>query len=227
MANDRNKLTSVALLFLSSLIPAAQRVDAAEFKCEHLNATILAEESRDAVLACEGVDAALRFLKANGLNVDRDISVEIVRSLTTDGSHEIAGHFSPESNKAIILSYAEFEKFITWLKVPITESLYRSVAAHEAAHIVAVQNFRITEPTIQAQEYIAYVTTLATLDPALREQVMAKCPGDGFETDLQMNATIYLYDPMRFGVEAYRHFIRKGERMDYFQKILEGRVLAD
>ena len=179
------------------------------------------------MLACEGIASALRFLKAQGLDIETDIKVEIVHSLSRDESHAIAGHFDKDSSKASILSYREFVKLTTWLKIPITETLYRSVAAHEAAHIIAVYNFRISEPTIQAQEYIAYVTTLATLEPATRAEVLLKYTGDGYDTDQQMNTTIYLCDPMRFGVEAYRHFVKKGREMEYFRKILNGDALND
>ena len=42
-----------------------------------------------------------------------------------------------------------------------------------------------------------------------------------------MNTTIYLCDPMRFGAEAYRHFVKKGKDADYFRSILSGCVMTE
>ena len=98
--------------------------------------------------------------------------------------------------------------------------------AHEVAHVIAARNFRMPTPTIQAQEYIAYVTTLATIEAAQRARIMQQYVGDGFDTEQQMNPTIYLCDPMRFGVEAYRHFLKQADKAGYFAAILQGRALA-
>ena len=82
--------------------------------------------------------------------------------------------------------------------------MYRSLVTHEVAHAVASCNFAIPEPPIQAQEYVAYVAMFSMMNPNLRERVLAENPGAGFDSQLEMNEIVYLFDPMRFGVEAYR-----------------------
>ena len=218
---------SLWLLAVLSLLLANGSASAIRFSCDIEHASIVAEDPQDATLACEGTRAALDFLEAQGLDVDTDIRIDIVSLLTEEDTCTAAGYFLASSNKVLILSYSEFLKFETWLRVPITHALYRALVAHEVAHVIALHNFRVAKPTIQAQEYLAYVTSLATLEPAQRERVLSQFPGDGYETDQQMNTTIYLCDPMRFGVEAYRHFLKKGRDADYFRRILSGRVLAD
>jgi hypothetical protein len=42
-----------------------------------------------------------------------------------------------------------------------------------------------------------------------------------------MNSTVYLMDPTRFGVLAYRHFLNAGNGRDYLHAILAGRVLLE
>ena len=63
--------------------------------------------------------------------------------------------------------------------------------------------------------------------PELRERVMARFPGQGYEGDWQMKTSIYLMDPMRFGVQAYRHFLGPGNGRDYLHAILDGKVMVE
>jgi hypothetical protein len=199
---------------------------AAEFQCAAENTRVVAEDARDAALACQGAADAIEFLAGEGLGVPAGIRIEIVPSLNDDDSCEAAGFFLAAENRIVVLSLVEFRRFERWLRVPVSDALYRGLVAHEVAHLIAHHNFTIEKPTIQAQEYIAYVTTLATLDPDQRARVLSQFTGDGYETEQQMNTTIYLCDPMRFGVEAYRHFIRRGREAGFFDAILTGRILV-
>jgi hypothetical protein len=126
----------------------------------------------------------------------------------------------------MVLNYDEFSEFEDWFGIPIDRALYRSLVAHEAAHVIGACNFEYPKPTIQAQEYLAYVTMFATMHPKQRELALARFPGDGYETEQQMNATIYLCDPMRFGAQVYRHFLKDGNGADFVRAILAGKVLA-
>jgi hypothetical protein len=166
----------------------------------------------------------MEFLSAQGLDVSHTINIRVVKQLANKTA---AGHLEFSSNSALLLTYSEFLKFGKWLRVPIDFEIYRVLAAHEVAHVIAAHNFQIPKPTVQAHEYIAYVTTFATLDAARREKVLEKFSGDGFETEQQMNTTIYLCDPFWFGAEAYRHFSKQGKDANYFRSILSGKVMTE
>lgn len=66
-----------------------------------------------------------------------------------------------------------------------------------------------------------------TMAPVLRERVLAQFPGHGFAGEAQMRLTIYLFDPMRFGVQAYRHFLKLANGRAYLHAILAGKVLRE
>ena len=127
----------------------------------------------------------------------------------------------------LILVYSEFRKFKTWFGIPIDHSLYRSLASHEVAHLVADYNFKIPRPSILAKESIAYVTQLSTMKPVLRERVLSNFPRGGFEGDWQFNTIHYLFNCMSFGAGAYWHFQKQASGRDYFQAILTGKVLIE
>ena len=219
------RATSVSALLLIALFTLAVNQGAAtEYRCEIPNVRILGNDPRSAALACDGAKRAVAFLSAQGLDVSSMIDIELVAQLANKGA---AGHLMVSSKTARVLTYSEFLKFGEWLRGQIDPEIYRALVAHEVAHVVAAHNFQVPRPTVQAHEYIAYVTTFATLNATQREVVLRRIPGDGFETAQQMNTTIYLCDPMRFGAEAYRHFVNKGIDADYFRSILSGHMLTE
>jgi hypothetical protein len=94
------------------------------------------------------------------------------------------------------------------------------------AHRVAETNFSVPEPTLVAQEYIAYVTLFATLPPIERERLLAAFPGSGFESASEMSAIYYSLSPNGFGAQAYRHFLKPGNGALFVRQILSGQVLT-
>ncbi len=111
--------------------------------------------------------------------------------------------------------------------MPIDARMQRSVAAHEVAHALAACNFAASRPPVHAQEYVAYVVMLATMDPALRGRVLEANPGDGFATVSTIGELLYAFDTQRFGVEAYRHYAKPGHGDAFLRAVLAGEALAD
>lgn len=192
-----------------------------------LNVSVRSSDEEDASISCEGAREAIRFLASLGLDVTTEIRIEVVPELTKHASESAAGCYVEEGKRVLILSYSRFAEFRDWFNVIIDRDLYRSLVSHEVAHAVAACNFEISEPSIQAKEYIAYVVQFSTMNAAQRDNVLSQYPGQGFEGDWQMSTTIYLFDPMRFGVQAYRHFLKPGNGRDYLGRILAGKALDD
>jgi hypothetical protein len=220
------------LLAVSGRGWGAEQVDggstrATESRCGVLNVSVRSPDPLDAKVACQGARDAIGFLAAQGFDVAGDVTIELVPKLPAVAGTSAAGCYIESERRVLILNFSEFKKFKTWFSLPIDASLYRSLVSHEVAHAVGACNFRVARPSIQAKEYIAYVTTLATMTSAQRERVLSQYPGYGFEGDWQMSSTIYLVDPMRFGAQAYRHFLKPGNGRDYLHAILTGRVMIE
>lgn len=111
--------------------------------------------------------------------------------------------------------------------VGINREIYRTLAAHEAAHAVAACNFRIPRPTIQAKEYLAYVAMFSVMSTELRSQALRSTRTEGFASLDRFTPLLYLFDPMRFGAEAYRHFSSVADPTALVQDVLAGKVLLD
>jgi hypothetical protein len=49
----------------------------------------------------------------------------------------------------------------------------------------------------------------------------------GFADESKIATIVFLFDPLRFGVEAYRHYLRPENGPTFLRAILSGTVLAD
>jgi hypothetical protein len=195
-------------------------------KCSGQKVVVFSPVSADARIACEGARDAIEFLESYGLDIPGDIEIELLTRLPAAIGDSAAGCRITSRLRAMVLVYSEFRKFETWFGVPIDRSLYRSVVSHEVAHVVADANFTIPKPSIQAKEYIAYITQFSTMEPELRDRALALFPGQAFEGEWQMSTTLYMLDPMGFGIRAYLHFTTLIDGNEYLRSILNGEALV-
>jgi hypothetical protein len=207
--------------------PSSDGMIAKEIRCNHLHVVVRSPDHADALIACEGARDAIEFLAAQGLDVAADIAIDLLTKLPVVVSSSAAGCCLESEGRVLVLVYSEFRKFKTWFGIPIDRSLYRSFVSHEVAHLVAYYNFKISEPSIQAKEYIAYVTQFSTMESVLRKKVLSQFPCKAFEGDWQMSTTIYMFDCMGFGVRAYRHFLELADEHEYLLAILNGEALIE
>ncbi len=215
------------LLLLVFLLPAGETPATPQLHdCPSDTVRVRAAERADALLACAGALDAIGFFEALGLPPPEPLVVEVVSDLPLDAGRTAAGCYLEEARRILILPYTDFARLETWFRLPVEPALYRSLATHEVAHALAACHFRIPGPTLQAKEYVAYVTTFAVMEPALRARVLAANPGTGFSSERRINEIFYLFDPMRFGAEAYRHYLRKENGTPFLREVLAGRALA-
>jgi hypothetical protein len=188
---------------------------------------VIHEHRFDALGAvCDGAEAARVFLRAAGFAVAEPIAIEIVDRLPVEvDRHAVACYVDPE-HRVYLLPPSKIAGLGSSGIDPVDQFPYRSRVAHEVAHAIAAMNFRVSRPTIQAHEYIAYVTMFATMSAEVRAQLLSALPGRGFETADQINATLFLLAPTWFGAEAYRHYRSLGDGgRDFLRRILVGQVL--
>lgn len=198
-----------------------------EIRCNTPNIVVRSSDRSEALIACEAARDAIEFLSSQGMDVNGEIAVELLKKLPPVECSFAAGCYLESERRALILVYSEFKKFKTWFDIPIDRALYRSLVSHEVAHLVADLNFKISKPSIQAKEYIAYITQFSVMEPFQRERVLSQYPCEAFEGDWKMSTTIYMLDCMAFGVRAYRHFLKLENRHDYLHAILNGKTLAE
>lgn len=217
----------LALSSLCAAAEAANPVDLSDIReCENVDASVKAGSETDHGEICRGAEDAIAFFHQLSLQPNQPIVVEIVRRLPEKAGETAVGCYLEDEHRILVLDFAEFKKRKTWFDVAIDRSMYRSLVAHEVAHAIVACHIAIPEPTIQAKEYLAYVAMFATMDQRLRDLIMKTNPDSAFDRESKINATIYLCDPMRFAVRAYRHFIKIEHGNEFLRRVLSGQALA-
>lgn len=176
---------------------------------------------------CGGAEAALSFFERLNLKPSHPLVVEVESVFPSEVSETAVGCFLQEDARIFVLPFPAFEERRNWFNTPIDKSMYRSLETHEVAHAIAYCNFAVSDPSIQAQEYVAYVVMFATMANDLRERILANNSGTGFENEFQINPVFYALDPMTFGIEAYRHYAKARNGDAFLLDVLAGKVLTD
>jgi|OpeIllAssembly_1097287.scaffolds.fasta_scaffold437243_2 hypothetical protein len=196
-------------------------------RCAGTNVSVSGVDRAENESACQGVVAAVEFLTSVGLDASAPAEIRLVEALPEIQQGARAyGCKVKADNRIYMLNLSECRKLPLAADVPVDAAVHRGLVAHEVGHHIAAANFNVARPTIVAHEYIAYVTMFAALEPSARERLLARFPGEGFESAREIGLTVYLLGPNRFGAEAYRHFKRPGNGAPFVEQILSGHALA-
>lgn len=178
-------------------------------------------------LVCAGAARAFGLLQGLGLALPERTVVTLVARMPGDLQGRALGCYEPADGGVLLLDRAAFEAAGGWFGQPADDELYRSAAAHELAHAVIGCQPRLQPLPVPAHEYAAYVAMFATMQPALRERILARYPGRGFDHTLQINSLVYTADPLRFAVDAWRQYQRRHDRNDWLRSVIAGEVVID
>lgn len=192
------------------------------------NVVVEAADARDFETACRGAVAAAEFLAASRLDVGIPIEISFVDVMpdSVAGTPSV-GCYVRARNRIYVLTFARCRQRPLAHDVTVDRPFHTALVAHEVAHRIVTANVSEVGLSTVAQEYIAYVTMYATMPEIPRKRVLGQIPGDGFDSDVQINATVYLIDPVRFGAQAYRHYLKPGVGRSFIASVLNGQVLGE
>jgi hypothetical protein len=185
-------------------------------------------DKEDADIGCKAAADALAFLGAFGFRTTTPIEIRFLDKLP-DGvaSPSALGCSVNAQQRVYMLTFAKCRKLELAPDLPIDRALHRSLVAHEVAHQIAAANFKVRKSSVVAQEYIAHVTMFSTMASEQRDQILARFPGDVWDTERGFNLTLYMIAPQFFGAQAYRHFMRLEDRQAFLEKVLSADALMD
>ncbi len=183
--------------------------------------------------ACEAWRRVSAFLlDGHGLRVTAPVELIFAERVELDFGPQrfrVLGHYDRMARIVRVTSMTA-----DWLRepdrlmfrLPINEEMHTSVVAHELAHAVLLDNFRVAHPGRACGEYLAYVVQLATMEPGMRERVLAQYEEGDFASLDNITEICHLMRPHEFGVRAYRHFAREGHGY-MLELILSGGLQTD
>ncbi|HEY0877131.1 MAG TPA: DUF6639 family protein [Zeimonas sp.] len=192
-----------------------------------VDVAVASQSIDDRRAVCAGAGDALAFFRERGLTSASPIRVTVAKQLPEPAPPGAGGWYDERARQAFLLSYERFRRSGTWFRVPIDRSMYRSAATHEVAHALAAGYFAGGSASIRAKEYVAYVVMFASMTTTGRARILHANPDAGFGSADRLSLLLYLFDPMRFGVESWRHYARAENGDAFLARVLDGRELVD
>lgn len=205
----------------------AAALPAVGLECPGTPVSVRAPDRAVAQSACEAASAATAFLSQMGLDVATTVVLAIVPKLPEGAGAGALGCYHRGERTAWVLVESACRNPGATFGLAMSPAVYRSVIVHELAHAIAGANFADRQASIIGQEYIAYVTQLATMPATLRDRILARYPRGSDETFLRLNIYIYMMDPAQFAAIAWRHHVGPGGGPDFIRAVIEGRALND
>jgi hypothetical protein len=203
-------------------------VEAAPRPCTQPNVVVSATDPGDFDTGCRGAAAAARFLAASGVDTRVPIEIWFVDVMPeAAGGAPAVGCYVRSVERIYMLTFARCSTRRMSHGVAVDRSLHRGLVAHEVAHRLVTVHVRPATLGTIASEYIAYVTMYAAMPAAHREQVLKRIPGHGFGAEVEINATMYMLDPVYFGAQAWRHYGKPGIGRPFLESVLKGQALGE
>lgn len=196
-------------------------------ECRTINAVLSEADRSEAILACEGAMIAKQELGRCGFHPRRSLRIGIVSVVYDGNGARQLGDYQPYLDRIRLLSKSAFRQLAnsTFMDVSISETeLYRSVAAHEAAHAIFEPYTRHLDLPINAQEYVAYAIQVMAFPADVRERMLNAGTDVAVNNLFHFSHFLLFADPQRFAVQAYRHFRAPGNSCDFLHAIVAQRV---
>jgi hypothetical protein len=182
-------------------------------------------QAHERATACGGAGDAVAFLAGFGIATPPLLVIHVVAQLPPDLRADAVGCYTVATGCVQVLDLHGFLARREWFHLPTSPALHRAVFAHEVAHAIVASHVEPGRLSTAAVEYIAYVVMFATMPAELRERALAAAPGSGIADESGLNDLVYAFDPMRFGVEAYRHWRSQSDRAAFLRRVLAGDVM--
>lgn len=194
--------------------------------CAHSNISVEGEHPGKQNVVCDAADEALAYLKGIGLDFSGRLGVVLSQEMPPGAYASAIGQYDPMNGEIRLLDYdtlvSTSRKELLTFGVPMNPAVWRSYVVHELAHAAAHQNFRTGVPVGAASEYIASVAQLATMRSDMREIIIRNYSElSGFEKTGEITYGYYLLDPNRFSVNAYLHYCKPGNGLNFIMFLLQ------
>ncbi len=171
--------------------------------CEGPNVVVYGARQPVVNDVCAGARAAFDFLAPLGLDLPRELKIDVLSTMPRDIGTEVAACYSMASHRVSLLRYDVFARHERWLGVPPQRELYQSIVTHEVTHAIVSCHVGERPLGLTAAEYVGNVAMFATMDPAMRDRVLAANLGStGFDDEYQVTLLSYVFNQTAFGVDA-------------------------
>lgn len=197
---------------------------AASLQCSKDSVAFEFETSEGLEYICEKTTKVIRFLESIDLQVTDCITIKLVDDFPAEVPQNLFGYYVPRTHEVSVLTYSRAKNFASekpHFGSKMTKDMWSSFASHELAHAIIDQNKDRISPSRLAEEYIACITQLTTLEPEdLNNFLEAYGDVDAYLSIDEMSDTYYLLDPNRFAVKCYRHYLALNDPKQFIGQLI-------
>lgn len=215
------------LLTILMFLLTVRSYAATEVECEFPGVTVFSGQPKEGELACEAAGDALQFMQDQGFRVDTWFTITLVDHPLSLHGEEVRGTFNSGNFQIKIPTFSQARVMADRhppFGMIMDHAMWKSFVVHEVAHAIAQANFRISEPSLEAHEYIAYVVQLATQPKTLRQKLLATYDNPAFQHERQISRIFLQLGPEVFAVKAYRHYVAQPDSKRFFQHLLNKKL---
>lgn len=206
---------------------AVSSVRASSYSCADSPVTFEWEESENIECACVAAKSSIAFLKSIGLETTEPVRVKLVKQIPSDPDNNVIGLYNPiNSHETILRTYSSVleasQAHKPQLNIAMSENLWCGYLAHELAHVISSRYLSSKVNNRMASEYISAVTQLTVLASETREKFLQKYGEvDAYKSMAEMSELYYLFDPNKFAVKCYLHFISLDNPKEFIDLLLK------
>ena len=213
-------LTTSLFLFSSGVFAETRQ-------CGVPNITVTNRQAEQTELVCRAVQQATTLFKVCSIPaISEPVRIDVVGSMKTG----CVGLYHCNAGLIEVLSIPELEKrrqtdgafgFLP------TDAFFQSLVVHELSHAATTDLPCPFESCVLANEYIAYVMQVMSLDPEFRLLFEAN---SGMEAEVsleEINPAILFMAPSVFAQKAWAHFSQREDPCDYIDQLMNGETFID
>lgn len=197
-------------------------------QCSGQATTVKGGSPAERLASCGASQTARAFVAGLGLPAGREVVVEIHDVVTVEwGNHafSVLGQFDPKLDLVQVTSWNGHTSLAheqPTLGQGFSEGFHRSFVVHEITHALIDPMFPENGNHRLAHEYIAYVAQIATMDEAMRAQILGDFNVTPFDRLAQINTMLYAMSPDAYAVKSFKHFQQPENGIGFVEFLLDG-----
>ncbi len=219
--------TLYQLAGLIALVAGAGIAYGANQRCPGTTVIVRSGEPRDVASVCRAATIATKLLSRCGIERNLDLGVTLIDEVRHPCGVAVLGQYLTKQDMIELTTFSGCVDALApdnaYRQLPQREA-WRSLAVHEITHGIVSRAARAKDLAPMAQEYVAYAIQISSLSADSRRKLLEAMPGRAPSDTTSFNELYHAIDPLRFGVNAYRHYSAMPDGCAFLNQLMRGEI---
>lgn len=223
----RGRLKRLLASLLAMAVFTPEPVWSDPVECGDSMVTVLGSTIENAERVCRAVDNSKGLFESCGLRQTQPLRVEVVEAVTHGAGASVLAVYRYSDEIVQVTALESLSSAIVadspYSRLPVAD-VFDSLIVHELAHALLFQTMGDKQPCLAAHEYVAHTMQLAAMPRTTRKILLDLYPRTQAVDLDELNDVCYGLAPLRFGVDAWRHFTMPEHGCAFVREIISGRA---